>query len=214
MPDAKIRKLKERLLLEDVLFAKLHRVNVADSLLKKDLAGTSEFANQHATWYHACSLRTLREIFREIRCTNVRFDNFIDLGSGEGKACFYASIKLEVQNVMGIEFSKKLFDASQSNLSKFSQKNISFFHGDASEYEIPEGNNIVFLYNPFDAALLEKFLARNVDHFRNNSKSLVAYANDCHRHSLIKSGFEAIYRNQITKNSIYVFSMPRTFAYE
>ena len=213
MPDTAIPKFKNLSLLDNFLFAKLYRVNVTGRLLKKELVGTSELSSRHATWYHACSLPTLREIFREIKGTNVSYDRFIDLGSGEGKACFYASMKLDIKSVIGIEFSEKLYDVSQLNRLRFPRKNVSFFHGDASDYLIPEGNNVVFMYNPFDSVLLERFLNRNVALFK-QTKSIIAYANDCHRNSLIKFGFEAIYRNQITKNSIYEFSVPRMFHYE
>ena len=59
----------------------------------------------------------------------------------------------------------------------------------------------IFLYNPFNEVILEKFILHNINHFKKHG-SIVCYANDMYRKILINSGFEIIYRDHEC-NSIY-----------
>ena len=58
------------------------------------------------------------------------------------------------------------------------------------------------MFNPFDDVILERFVRHNLDHFRQH-RSVIAYANDVQRMTLVRFGFETIYRNQERKISLY-----------
>jgi len=54
------------------------------------------------------------------------------------------------------------------------------------------------MFNPFDEFILDKFLINNINHFQEH-KSVIAYANDIHRESLLDFGFTTLYRNKKRK---------------
>ena len=127
--------------------------------------------------------------------------HFIDIGCGKGKQCIYAKKYFNINSIVGIDFSKELIDIANQNLSNLNYKNINFFVADAIEWKLPDEYCIVFLYNPFNEVILEKFILNNFNHFKDH-KSIVCYANDMHRKILTNFGFETTYRDH-EHNSIY-----------
>lgn len=61
------------------------------------------------------------------------------------------------------------------------------------------------MFNPFDDVILDKFIENNLNHFKTHD-SIIAYANDIHRKSLARYGFETIFRNQSRKISLHQLS--------
>jgi SAM-dependent methyltransferase len=187
---------------EDYLFEKRHRLDLGGVVPVKDLMDDADLPISHASTYHAVWSRNLRELFREARRTGHHFDNFVDIGSGKGKACFYAHTRQPFRNIVGVEFSSVLVGISRQNQQRFGADNIAFVNADATGFNLPAGNNIVFMFNPFDDVILERFIKHNLDHFRQH-RSVIAYANDVQRMTLAKFGFEILYRNQERKISLH-----------
>lgn len=187
---------------EDYLFEILNGYELSGIASNKDLVADNPNSLSHATAYHAVWCRNLRELFNEAKKTGYDFENFIDIGSGKGKACLYASAKQPFKNIIGIEFSAPLVTIANKNKDKANLKNIAFINADATEFELPNQTSLVFMFNPFDGVVLEKFISNNINHFKIH-KSVIAYANDIQRLSLTKFGFETIFRNQTRKISLY-----------
>jgi len=187
---------------EDYLFEKRYGYEVSGTILKKDLAINSKNSLLHANDYQAVWCHTLRKLFCEAKKTGYDFKNFIDIGSGKGKACLYAGTKQSFNKIIGVEFSLSLVTIANRNKDKASSKNIIFINADASEFELPNQTNFIFMFNPFDNVILEKFISNNINHFKIYN-SVIAYANDIQRLSLTKFGFETIFRNQTRKISLY-----------
>lgn len=169
------------------------------------LVAESELSISHATAYHAVWCRNLRELFLEAKKTGVHFENFIDIGSGKGKACLYAHTKHLFKRILGIEFSAPLLAIADKNKAKVRAADVSFLKADATEFELPHANNLVFMFNPFDDWVLERFISKNLNHFK-EARSVIAYANDVHRMSLIRLGFQTIFRNQTRRISLYKYA--------
>jgi len=121
------------------------------------------------------------------------FVNFIDIGCGKGKQCIYARKYYKFAKSYGIDFSSTLVEIANNNLTKVGYKNIEFICADAAEWKILDGDSVVFLFNPFNNVILEKFLLNNIDHFKSYN-SVIAYANDIHIDLMQELGFEIIYR--------------------
>jgi hypothetical protein len=64
------------------------------------------------------------------------------------------------------------------------------------------------LYNPFNDIILETFLAKNFGHFKRHG-SIIAYAYDVHRETLLLNGFRTIFRAPDRKLSLYQFKSPK-----
>jgi SAM-dependent methyltransferase len=199
--------LKLRYLLawvEDTAFAKTRGLDFSGYISPDDLVTEFPLSQPHSCFYQAVSCRHVRELIREGTRTIGAFENFVDIGSGMGKACFYASTRPFFRQIVGIEFSKPLVLAAEKNKKIFGNDKIFFYHADASSFQLPAGRNFVFLFNPFDEYILAKFIEKNIDSFRKNH-SLLAYANDHHRLCLARLGFSVIYRSQSSCCSLHQY---------
>lgn len=199
----KIRDKKEK-----ILFEKIKKLDFDGIITRDRLHGKSQFSMQNATIYGQITISALMEAIGEAERFFGKFDNFIDIGSGKGKACIYAARNFKFNEVIGIDFSKELINTANSNLEKLTpqHQNIKFIHADATEWKIPDGKNLVFLYNPFNEKIMEKFISNNLEHFLNND-SAIAYVSDWKCDVLIKAGFETVFRGQEFRTSIYKMSV-------
>ncbi len=87
---------------------------------------------------------------------------FIDVGSGKGRVLFVAA-EYPFRKVMGVEFSNALHDDAVANLKryKFSGRRCSDIepvHADAREFEFPNDNLVIYLFNPFGPEVMERML--------------------------------------------------------
>ena len=125
-----------------------------------------------------------------------------DIGSGTG---FLIRILLlfRFERAVGIEYNRKLAERSQVNLKKFIDKGICTIHcDDATKFRIPDGDSIVFLFNPFGRNSIESFFRRNRDYFSSN-RCYVVYINDLYVHE-IPNNFLVLFQNSLLKFSILV----------
>jgi SAM-dependent methyltransferase len=189
---------------EDVIFETRHRLDCGGYIEPDYLETVYSASLRHANPYEAVRCAHVRELIGEAQKTGIVFDNFIDVGSGKGKACFYAATKGSFKQIIGVEFSRPLVDVANLNKMNFGATNISFLNADAAVFSLPKGNNLVFLFNPFGEVILQKFLENNIDHFR-QSRSLIAYANDQHRLCLATLGFTTLFRSEESKGSLHQF---------
>jgi len=187
--------------LEDAVFERKHGLNLNGVIPRDGLVAEHVPSVSHASAYQAVWCRHLRELFREARKTGDKFEYFIDVGSGKGKACFFASQAGMFDKVIGVEFSAPLVEIAQANLARFGKSNIAFLNTDATHYDLPAGRSLVFLFNPFDDVILERFISNNIELFRKH-RSVIAYSNDVQRATLTRLGFETIFRNPTAKNSL------------
>lgn len=200
--DRKIRRCGQWV--EDFAFEKLHGLDCSGYIPNGSLVTEYSASQNHASCYQAIRCVHIRELLKEARKTGLTFDNFIDLGSGKGKACFYASRKMKFKKIIGVDFSDPLVQAANDNKRAFNADNINFINLDATIFKLPAGINLIFLFNPFDEIILAKFLQNNEDYFRSH-QCLIAYANDLHRLTLAKFGFSTIYRNQNSYCSLHQY---------
>jgi len=193
--------------IEDYLFEKMNRLNL-EAIVNREILKTSVRSNlKHATFYQPITCRHLKFIFNEAMKTQIPFDHFIDIGSGKGKACFYAARTRKFKKITGVEFSMSLVKVANRNKSIDGHRNISFLNEDAATYSLPDAKCLIFLFNPFDDIILERFIANNYGHFKRH-QSVIAYAYDVHRETLLLNGFRTIMRAADRKLSLYRFKAP------
>jgi len=89
---------------------------------------------------------------------------FLDLGCGKGRALVVAA-EFPFRSVIGIEISPELVRVAKKNAQVVAQNFpertlITVVNGNALDYALPEGNLIVFLYNPFGECLIRELLAK------------------------------------------------------
>lgn len=172
-------------------------------LIKADaLVSAHSTALEQVTAYEAVPGLQFRIIISEALRSGISFSHFVDIGAGKGKACIYAAREFVFPAIIGVELSPPLVGIARTNAKKAGVDRIQFVVADATVYDLPTGDNLIFLFNPFEDAAMEAFIAHNLAHFRTH-RSLIAYANDRHRRSITKFGFEMLYRDQVLKLSIY-----------
>jgi len=97
---------------------------------------------------------------------------FVDLGSGKGRASFYASA-YPFKKIIGVEFVPKFHEIAQANLREFSAswrecEDIEFILKDATDYLFPEEPLVLYMFNPFQ----EKVLAKVIENLEISLKQL------------------------------------------
>ena len=89
---------------------------------------------------------------------------FIDLGCGKGRPLLVAS-EYPFQSLIGFELTPVLVAQARKNAAiiarQFPQRApIAIEQQDASQFAVPEGNAVIFLYNPFGGPVVAQVAAR------------------------------------------------------
>ena len=152
---------------------------------------------------------------RMIRAADIepREFSFVDYGCGKGRAVVLAA-ECGFKRVVGVEFAAALHALAQRNVEVFARKRrrsppIELCHGDAAELPIPEGDVLLFLYNPFGAGVMREVAANVERSWRARARRIVVlYANPWHAHAWDELGF--LRQRQNNKSFALYVSGPRT----
>lgn len=116
---------------------------------------------------------TPEKLEREIRELAIEYEKFtfVDLGSGKGRAILVAS-QFPFKKVIGVEYSMQFDRIARANLDRFpSHKKrcveIEFVCADASQFPIPDGPVVIYMFHPFGRPVMEKV----VQNVRNSLKA-------------------------------------------
>jgi SAM-dependent methyltransferase len=87
---------------------------------------------------------------------------FLDLGCGKGRALVVAS-EFPFRSVIGVEICPELVKVAKENAQVIGRKlpertPITVVNGNALDYALPEGDLIIFLYNPFEKEVITGLL--------------------------------------------------------
>ncbi len=122
--------------------------------------------DRHATAYYAVAPSVFRSILvRWRRCRpQAPLDafTFVDLGAGMGRAMLLAA-EFPFRAVIGVELHPFLARIARKNLAlwraaKRARAPMRLVCGDATEFPLPVGPCVVFLFNPFGAPVLRRLL--------------------------------------------------------
>ena len=87
---------------------------------------------------------------------------FIDIGCGKGRALLLAA-QYPFREIIGVELNSSLVETAQANLELWRTVQhppmpLRALHQDATEFELPSGPSLLFLYAPFAESILRKFI--------------------------------------------------------
>ncbi|HIP02410.1 MAG TPA: hypothetical protein EYG75_02730 [Campylobacterales bacterium] len=94
---------------------------------------------------------------------------FLDYGSGKGGAIIQARNSGFNQSI-GIEFAKELHDVAELNIKRLGLNHVDSFYQDATTYLPPLDISVIYLFNPFDAVVMEK-VAQNIVSLKEDFKN-------------------------------------------
>jgi hypothetical protein len=127
----------------------------ADSALKR-----------HANRYEPVKPGDLRFLLAVVPSDQVGVSDFVDIGSGKGRALFVAA-EFPFRECLGVEFAKELHDVATRNIAAFRYagsrcSSIRSIHADATTFGFPPNPIVCFVNNPFDDELIA-VLAKNIE---------------------------------------------------
>jgi hypothetical protein len=124
--------------------------------------------DRHATAYYGVAPSVLRSLVGRWRRSGpaapIEETTLVDLGAGMGRAMLLAS-ELGFKSVVGVELHPALAAIARKNgciwrAAGWERAPMRVVEADAIEFTLPDGPVLVFLFNPFGAAVLRRLLKR------------------------------------------------------
>jgi len=163
-----------------------------DQLKRLRKAGASI---SHATIYMPVSYYLLSKAFKHLPLTTK--NNFVDIGSGKGRALCVAANK-GFKKVTGVEFSGKMCDSARINLESTKKRlpllEYTVHNIDAVDFVIPDDTDCIFFFNPFDDVIMAQVVNNikiSLEKFPRDMA--VIYANPLYNNLLFNIGFAEKY---------------------
>lgn len=192
-------------LIENNYFYKIYKIRGFDfdgNISNNELVADSKYSLDNANSYLRSQIIDLKAIIYDALSTEIKFDTFLDVGCGKGLACIFVAENFNFKKISGFDFSLPLIQIANKNLLISKNMNIHFSKDDATDFIIPEGNTLVFIFNSFNEIILQEFIGNNLQHFARNN-SIIAYFYDLHWKILSNYGFECIYRPRHSRYSLW-----------
>ena len=155
-------------------FDRLHFTDTG-GLIPGPILGTGHANDPHITAYYAIAPSILNAMVDLWLQTDPLFDidryTFLDVGAGKGRALLTASLH-PFHQAIGIEINPTLAAIARNNIRLFESgpasplAPITLLEADALEAPLPSTPAVAFMFHPFEAPVLRRFLARVEQHFR------------------------------------------------
>ena len=103
-------------------------------------------------------------LLRKLPTLNFEQYTFVDLGSGLGRMLFVAAER-PFRRVQGIEFATELHERAVRNIQSYCEfwrrcTSIESFNVNAADFQFPDDNLVVYMFNPFGREVLETVFGR------------------------------------------------------
>jgi len=134
-----------------------HRVNTT--------SGTVRWRERLLGVFHSPYQPTDEALFKEMMASlPIDFSEFtfVDLGSGKGRTLLMAS-EYPFRRIVGVEILPELHRAAEENIASYQSTTqqctqVESVCADASEFDLPEGPLVLYLFNPLPEAGLKRML--------------------------------------------------------
>jgi SAM-dependent methyltransferase len=150
-----------------------------------------------ASDYFPSSYLIMREAFAAAGVAQ-RGEVLVDYGCGLGRALLFAST-LPFERLIGVELSASLCEEARANLAGYYARKTksgppwSVVHADAGSFEVPDDATVFYLFNPFDAQVLQRVVQQIIASLaRAPRRCTLIYANALHEQVLLAHGFSRV----------------------
>ena len=182
------------IILQEIQGEKKYGINTtgADELMELKKIGVDI---SHATIYMPVSYQLLDIIFTYLPKQNRH--HFLDIGCGKGRAICVAAY-CGFEKVTGIDFSKKFCEIAEENFikiqTKIEHKTYSIVHKNILNYTIPIDVSCIFLFNPFDAEIMQQVVENIIINLQQQPRTInIVYVNPLYKYLFIEAGFKEIF---------------------
>ena len=140
-------------------FDLLYRIHTSgnETLEGQTLAGRPEDGFP----YIPTRVSNARRVLRSLPIKDHSRFTFIDLGSGKGRVLLMAAA-YPFRAIVGVEYAQDLHRRAEENVRSYRGKKLCKFiesqYLEARDYQFPEGDLVVYMFNPFPAATLRAVL--------------------------------------------------------
>lgn len=123
----------------------------------------SQETHYWVTGYYGVAPSAFNGVLTRMNLDWQRF-TFVDVGCGKGRALLLAS-RFAFSEIVGVELASPLAKIAEGNAVAFqsawkqTQTSIRVIAGDATEFDLPSGPLLLFLYHPFAGPVMRRFLA-------------------------------------------------------
>lgn len=154
---------------------------------------------KHATSYWPSYVRVLHEMFAALlehpepgRRVIASQCVFVDIGCGKGRTVLVGS-ELDFKHLHGVDFAPELIQIAERNLALYQggaqRHRVTFHVDDVLTFEFPEEPLLIYMFHPFNEAMMRPFVDRLVASVRSNPRPLtVMYLNPQHEDVLLDTG--------------------------
>jgi len=176
-------------------FDREHGVTTQALLFLGELGTERGEAYAHATHYEPVPVADFRGLIRRVPKDVIRASTFVDVGAGMGRAVLLAR-EYPFKQIVGVELSPHLAEIARDNLARghgfdLACRDVRLVRADARKRQMPRGELVVFLYNPFDAQALDAVLDRIAER-RDAGSVWLLYHTPVHGDLVVARGYEII----------------------
>ena len=100
-------------------------------------------------------------------------DVVLDYGCGKGRVSFFLSYQTKAKTI-GIEYDERIYARALENL-KTSRAKADFIATRAEEFEVPQGVNRCYFFNPFSVELLRAVMARIIESYYTTPREMLLF---------------------------------------
>lgn len=149
-----------RFVMEDRAFDLKYGTNTTGEVSPGFLDVPNELQH-HINKYQGITAKTFNVLLSHLSIDFSKFV-FIDVGSGKGRALLLAS-SFPFRRIIGVELSSALTEVARANIKTYRDpiqkcRDIECVCSDAADFPLPVENTLFYLFNPFDASIMQKFV--------------------------------------------------------
>ena len=146
---------------KDWRFDRKHHVNTDGSIQLSNL-DINNANRQHGQRYEAVPADVFHHMLGFLPPIEHEKFTFVDFGSGKGRALLLAS-EYPFKRIVGVEFSSQLDQIAQSNIASYQSQtqkctSLTTVCMDAVDFDLPLGDLVVFMANPFNEPVMARVL--------------------------------------------------------
>ncbi len=161
-----------------------HGTNTGALIPGEDLQ-TGHRHDRYITAYHGTAPSLFAKVmahWRGVAIHPLAQTAFVDIGAGKGRAMLLAS-QMPFRRIVGVELHPMLAANMRSNVEHWQATHLTprmrVEEADAMTLRMPTGPCCLFLFNPFDLVLMDRFLTRLTRQFGGREQDLdLIYVND------------------------------------